>query len=230
MASSSTVRIQLGDAEIFGTWLSRKVPAGVIVFALSSSTGRFSLRNLQVAHACCKHGFDVLVLDLLTRSEEKQVSSHLNTWLLKERLAAVLQWIHGTASLSGIPIGIFATNATASAVFDLATQPENSIQAIVTRSGRPQFAESAIPNIKCPTLVIVPSGEHPTVRQANERAYQELRCVKKLSVIPSSSRLFIEAEALQELAALVADWFERYLHASQDRIANPQKPKTGRTL
>jgi putative phosphoribosyl transferase len=42
----------------------------------------------------------------------------------------------------------------------------------------------------------------------NRRALAELRCEKKLAVVPRATHLFEESGALEEVAALAAQWFQ----------------------
>jgi hypothetical protein len=46
----------------------------------------------------------------------------------------------------------------------------------------------------------------------NDEAFARLRCVKELVVVPGATHLFPEPGALEEVARLARDWFDRYLN------------------
>ena len=50
----------------------------------------------------------------------------------------------------------------------------------------------------------------PVIRM-NEEAYEQLRCVKELKIIPGATRLFEEPGKLEEVAGLAAKWFLMHL-------------------
>jgi hypothetical protein len=45
----------------------------------------------------------------------------------------------------------------------------------------------------------------------NEEAYDQLRCVKELKIIPGATHLFEEPSKLEEVAGLAAKWFLMHL-------------------
>jgi hypothetical protein len=53
----------------------------------------------------------------------------------------------------------------------------------------------------------------------SEAAYQDLECEKQLTIIPGASHLIEEPGALDQVARLAADWFDR--HLSRTPIAEP---------
>ena len=82
--------------------------------------------------------------------------------------------------------------------------------AVVSRGGRPDLAGQALPLVQASTLLIV--GEHDEeVLRLNEEAYAQLRCEKKLEVVPHATHLFEEPGALEEVARLAARWFANIL-------------------
>jgi pimeloyl-ACP methyl ester carboxylesterase len=59
-------------------------------------------------------------------------------------------------------------------------------------------------------LLIV--GEHDDqVVQLNRQALTQLRCEKRLVIVPGATHLFEEPGALDEVARLARDWFQRHL-------------------
>jgi putative phosphoribosyl transferase len=221
LADQKPVRIQAEKAFLAARLISLEEPTGVVVFAMSSSSGRLSVRNQYVAQMCARSGLAALLVDLLTY-EDRKAASHLNLALLQDRLTATLVWLQGQPSLKDLPVGLFATNTAAGAALAIAGSAWANIRAVVGRSARLSYASTALPNITCPVLLISASSEHPTVVEANRKAYEQLKCTKELSVVPGCSRLFSEPAALQEMTALAVDWLTRYLkprHMEAEKVA-----------
>jgi pimeloyl-ACP methyl ester carboxylesterase len=72
------------------------------------------------------------------------------------------------------------------------------------------LAEASLPQVHAPTLLIV-GGEDREVLALNRQALRELRCNKRLEVVPSATHLFEEPGALGCVAQLAAAWFETHL-------------------
>jgi pimeloyl-ACP methyl ester carboxylesterase len=88
-------------------------------------------------------------------------------------------------------------------------RPE-AVHAIVSRGGRLDLAGAALTRVQAPTLLIV--GEHDDqVIQLNREAFAQLRCEKRLLIVPGATHLFEEPGALDEVARLARDWFQRHL-------------------
>jgi alpha-beta hydrolase superfamily lysophospholipase len=92
--------------------------------------------------------------------------------------------------------------------------PENeelAMGAIVSRGGRPDLAEKALPYIKAPTLLIV-CGEDYQVQKVNQWALDKLKAEKKeLKIVPGATHLFEEPGTLEQVANLAGNWFRKYL-------------------
>jgi pimeloyl-ACP methyl ester carboxylesterase len=63
--------------------------------------------------------------------------------------------------------------------------------------------------VKAPTLLIVGGDDTPVI-QLNRAAYSQMNCLKELKFIPGASHLFEEPGALDHVAELAAEWFERH--------------------
>jgi putative phosphoribosyl transferase len=93
------------------------------------------------------------------------------------------------------------------------------IRAVVSRGGRPDLAEDALPTVTAPTLLIV-GGNDPVVLDLNRHAFDRLTnaCVKQVVAIPGATHLFEEPGTLEAVAALATDWFRRYLTGQVDEL------------
>ena len=81
---------------------------------------------------------------------------------------------------------------------------------MVSRGGRPDLAGAHLRVVDAPTLLIVGGDDGPVIRM-NEDAMRQMRCTKRLEIIPGATHLFEEAGALEEVARLAREWFQRHL-------------------
>ena len=86
----------------------------------------------------------------------------------------------------------------------------DEVAAIVSRGGRPDLAGPRLPQVRAPTLLIV-GGNDVQVIELNRAAFAQLRCEKQLVIVPGATHLFEEHGALDEVARLAREWFQRYL-------------------
>ena len=81
---------------------------------------------------------------------------------------------------------------------------------MVSRSGRPDLAGSALTRVMAPTLLIVGERDTPMVA-LNQRAMTQLRSEVQLEIVPGATHLFEEPGALEQVANLAAVWFQTHL-------------------
>jgi putative phosphoribosyl transferase len=93
------------------------------------------------------------------------------------------------------------------------------VGANVSRGGRPDLAGPALPLVKAPTLLIV-GGRDEVVIEPNQRAFDQLRCEKRLEIVQGATHLFEEPGTLEQVARLARDWFVRYLAQTDENRAN----------
>ena len=72
------------------------------------------------------------------------------------------------------------------------------------------MAGPVLPRVRAPTLLIV-GGQDVQVIQLNRAALAQLLCEKQLVIVPGATHLFEEPGALDEVARLAREWFERHL-------------------
>lgn len=187
---------------------------GVIVFAHSSGSSRKSTRNRYVAQVLRQTGLATLLFDLLTGEEEKmdlQTGRYrFDIRMLANRLAGTMQWLKENPETREMNIGYFGAGTAVAAALTAAAEHPDDIGAVVSRSGRPDLARTALPYVKSPTLLIAGGRDLP-VMAMNRDAYAELRAEKKLIVIPGATHGFEEPGALEEVARLATNWFANYL-------------------
>jgi putative phosphoribosyl transferase len=190
------------------------VPAGagsLVIFSHGSGSSRFSRRNNYVAEILNKEKIATLLADLLTEKEDKIYENRFNIELITERLITVTDHIRQRPGLQGLNIGYFGASTGGASALKAAARMGDKIHAVVSRGGRPDLAREALTEVKAPTLLIVGSLDDGVI-DLNERAYETLRCEKKLEIIEGAGHLFEEPGKLREVATLATDWFTKHLH------------------
>jgi pimeloyl-ACP methyl ester carboxylesterase len=199
---------------------SLTIPAealGMVVFAHGSGSSRHSPRNRAVAAYLQQRHLGTLLMDLLTLGEEQEDMMsgewRFNIPFLADRVVVAMDWMGKQAPLRDLPIGLFGASTGAAAALVAAAQRPEAVRAVVSRGGRPDMAEEALGLVRAATLLIV-GGRDTQVIGMNRRALERLTCEKELEIILGATHLFAEPGALDEVARLAGDWFERRLAAA----------------
>jgi len=183
---------------------------GIVLFAHGSGSSRLSPRNTYVARALQAAGLATLLFDLLTEAEAADRAHVFDIPLLAERLALATEWVATEAATALLPIGYFGASTGAAAALVAAARSERDIGAIVSRGGRPDLADADLRRVRAPTLLIVGGADYD-VLDLNRAALVQLRCEKKLSVVPGATHLFEEPGTLDAVIELARDWFVGHL-------------------
>ncbi|MDP4227764.1 MAG: dienelactone hydrolase family protein [Bacteroidota bacterium] len=213
--SSNEIQIPINSITLEGNLTIPEGAKGIVVFAHGSGSSRFSSRNRYVAQELQKEGLGTLLFDLLTAEEERidMVTAHLrfDIDLLANRLVEVTNWLLSNHDTKKLNIGYFGASTGAAAALIAAKEHADTVKAVVSRGGRPDLAEKALPDVKAPTLLIV-GGNDFQVIQMNQWALDRLKAEKKeLKIVPGATHLFEEPGTLEEVANLAGKWFKRYL-------------------
>jgi pimeloyl-ACP methyl ester carboxylesterase len=214
IAQAKDVHIRSGAVQLRGD-LSIPVNAqGVVLFAHGSGSSRHSPRNQFVARTIREAGVGTLLFDLLTAEEEevdiRTRQLRFDIALLAKRLIDATYWIKG--EFDYLSVGYFGSSTGGGAALVAVAELGDSVGAVVSRGGRPDLAGDALPQVKCPTLLIVGGLDYPVI-EMNEEALARMHCEKELKIVPGATHLFEEPGTLQEVARLAADWFQRHLHS-----------------
>ena len=205
------VKIPFPGFDLQGELVIPAKAAAVVLFVHGSGSSRHSPRNQFVARALREHQLGTLLFDLLTEPEEEEdrYTGHLrfNIRLLAERLLGVTNWFHSQEP--DLRLGYFGSSTGGAAALVAAAQSEVTIDAIVSRGGRPDLAGPVLRKVEAPTLLIVGANDTIVV-ELNQQAYAEMRCPKELRLIPGATHLFEEPGALERVANLAAEWFARH--------------------
>lgn len=198
-----------------GVWLQahRVVPAearGLVLFTTACGCIRENSRAIAITRLLESAGFATLTFALLTPTES-WMDRAAGDWsfdveLLAHRLKRITAWAALQPSTRDLGIGYFANSTFAAAALIAAAQLGKIVEAIVIRSGRPDFAGDWLPRVAAPTLLIV--GERDESGLAlNRGALEKLVCRKRLAEIPGAAHLFEEPSALEQVGELAIDWF-----------------------
>jgi|SRR5919198_4059254 dienelactone hydrolase len=205
---------------------------GLVIFAHGSGSGRHSPRNRYVAQVLQDKGIGSLLIDLLTEREEEidLQTRHLrfDIGLLSQRLIAATDWLKQNSGSRPFKVGYFGASTGAAAALVAAARRPNTINAIVSRGGRPDLAGiDTLQKVQAPTLLIVGGNDVPVI-DMNKQALDKMHMLvesnnnnnteskknkkkKKLVIVPGATHLFEEPGKLEEVARLAAEWFARYL-------------------
>jgi dienelactone hydrolase len=186
----------------------------IVLFAHGSGSSRHSPRNRYVARLLNEAKLSTLLIDLLTLDEEvidaRTAQLRFDIGLLAERLVAATNWLTQFPDTKHLRIGYFGASTGAAAALAAAALRKDVVGAVVSRGGRPDLAGAALMLVQAPTLLIVGENDGQVI-QLNREALAQLRCEKQLMIVPGATHLFEEPGALDVVARLARDWFERHL-------------------
>lgn len=195
---------------------------GLVIFAHGSGSSRHSPRNRRVAGALNQGAIATILIDLLTEEEEavdvRTAELRFDIGLLARRLTAITDWVGRRPDLKSLGIGYFGASTGAAAALAAAAERPRAVQAVVSRGGRPDLAGPALGHVFAPCLFIV-GGDDSVVLDLNRSAIAELpgATARRLEIIPGATHLFEEPGALDQVAVLARDWFQKHLKAGPGR-------------
>jgi putative phosphoribosyl transferase len=208
------VQVPAGSVTLEGNLTLPEESRGIVLFAHGSGSSRHSPRNRYVARVLNEAKLATLLIDLLTLHEEvidaRTAQLRFDIDLLAERLVDTTDWLTQFPDTKHLRIGYFGASTGAAAALAAAAVRPDVVYAIVSRGGRPDMAGAALVHVRAPTLLIVGERDEQVV-QLNREALAQLLCVKRLMIVPGATHLFEEPGALDEVARLASDWFQRHL-------------------
>jgi putative phosphoribosyl transferase len=216
------VEVHVGDALLGGRLTIPEHPGGIVVFAHGSGSSRHSPRNRFVAAELNSSGLGTLLFDLLTTAEEHDRSHVFDIELLARRLNGATRWLRDQPGVGHLPIGYFGASTGAAAALWAAAEPDAEIAAVVSRGGRPDLAAPRLHLVAAPTLLIV-GGRDPTVLELNREAEAQMRCERRLAIVPGATHLFEQPGTLEAAAQLAGDWFVEHLTGPMSGRHHPDR-------
>jgi dienelactone hydrolase len=208
--TGEAVVIETGGVALAGNLSVPPGARGIVVFAHGSGSSRHSPRNRYVAQVLQDSGQATLLMDLLTRAEERidARTAHLrfDIALLAKRLVGATEWLAREPLTRRLARGYFGASTGAGAALRAAAERPERVVAVVSRGGRPDLAGPDLPRVKAATLLIV-GGEDRQVIALNREAMARMTAPVHLEIVPGASHLFEEPGTLEEVASLAARWF-----------------------
>jgi putative phosphoribosyl transferase len=216
--SAEVVEIRAGSALLHADLQVPPRPLSVVIFAHGSGSSRFSARNRQVAESLNIRGHATLLLDLLTIEEESvdvyTAQYRFDIPRLARRVQAAAEWTRTVPELGELPLGYFGASTGAAAALIAAAERPDLVRAVVSRGGRPDLANHALPLVQAPTLLIVGSADRDVI-EMNRQAMRQMSAVVELRLVHGATHLFEEPGTLQEVERLAGDWFEQHLQGER---------------
>jgi dienelactone hydrolase len=204
--------IPLDEDQVVNASVEGEARLGTVLFAHGSGSSRHSPRNRHVAGILQEAGFQTVLLDLLTDSEEQRdlrTREHrFDIALLTRRVGKAMDWLRERGGAG--PIGLFGASTGAAAALRAAADYKEETSAVVSRGGRPDLAGDALDEVVAPTLLIV-GGNDPEVLSLNRQALEHLNEESSLEVVDGATHLFEEPGKLDEVAQLATEWFQKHL-------------------
>ena len=189
-------------------------PHGIVLFAHGSGSSRHSPRNQYVARTLEHRHLATLLIDLLTPEEEaiddRTAEYRFDIPMLAGRLVTIVDWLRRRKDTASLPIGLFGASTGGGAALIAAAERPREIAAVVSRGGRPDLADAALPKVTTPTLLIVGGFDAPVI-QMNRDAMKQMRGEVKLEIVPGATHLFEEPGTLERVAELAGAWFAQHL-------------------
>jgi dienelactone hydrolase len=184
------------------------------LFAHGSGSSRHSPRNRSVAGELQRAGFATVLADLLTAEEERFDARtgrlRFDISLLATRVIALTDWVARYDETARLPVGLFGASTGVAAALVAAAERPGIVAAVVSRGGRPDLAGDYLGRVRQPTLLIV--GEcDGIVIELNREAMKQLAGESRLEIVPGATHLFEEPGALEYVAHLAREWFQRHL-------------------
>lgn len=207
------IKILVDDVILPGKLAVPEHPRGIVIFAHGSGSSRHSSRNRFVAQTLQEHGYGTLLFDLLTEQEDQNFATRFNIGLLTERLIKATGWLRSFDQIQDEPpIGYFGASTGAAATLQAAAMLKDLIGAVVSRGGRPDLADDAVPLVRSATMLIVGSLDGEVIR-LNQDAHARMKCEREIRIVDGAGHLFEEPGKLEEVALLAVQWFDKHLIA-----------------
>lgn len=210
-----SIVIPSGTNQLDGLLYIPKQASGLVLFVHGSGSSRFSTRNQFVARCLNEANLATLLFDLLTPDEDHidnlTREFRFDIGLLATRLVDVTKWCQIQPALHSLRIGYFGASTGGGAALVAAATLPDVVHAVVSRGGRPDLAEESLSHVLAPTLLIV-GGLDDVVIELNQSAMTQMKCMKKLEIVPGATHLFEEPGTLNEVARVAKSWFVSYLN------------------
>jgi putative phosphoribosyl transferase len=202
------VTVHVDSVSLGGNLAMPKDARAIVLFAHGSGSSRHSPRNRFVADTLNAAGLATLLFDLLTAEEEtidvRARELRFDIGLLADRLTGAIDWLSSQKDTRDLWVGLFGASTGAAAALMAAARRPGIVGVVISRGGRPDLADEALPAVKAPTLLIV-GGDDTVAIKLNRQASARMLAEHHLAVVPGASHLFEEPGKLEAVAELARD-------------------------
>lgn len=217
---NTNIEIELEDLLLRGILYVPDKANAIVMFAHGSGSSRLSVRNQYVARHLNEMNLATLLFDLLTEDEEiidlQTREYRFDIPLLAKRLVKTTDWLKQQPILQNLSLGYFGSSTGAAAALIAADNRPDSVNAVVSRGGRPDLAADSLANVIAPTLLIVGALDTEVIRLNQEaKAQMQKIQISELSIVQGATHLFEEPGKLEEVVALAGAWFQKHLSENQ---------------
>lgn len=206
--------IQTYDAVLEGCLVMPSQASSIVVFGLDNNRCFRDSQTQYIAQSLNNIGIATLLLDLLTSAEESVdlATRHLqfDSFSLAYRLMGATDWLQQHFTKPSLNIGYFESGERTAASVIAACERSSVVKALVSRGLHPDLGGMALASVTTPTLLIVGGNDQESIN-FNQDAFKHLATTKQLEIIPGTTHHFEEPQALERLAQLTCQWFQRYL-------------------
>ncbi len=213
---TNEIYIPLKEVELGGELNLPPGATSLILFAHGSGSSRHSPRNQYVARTLEQRHLGTVLIDLLMPEEEaiddRTAEYRFDIPMLARRVVAIVDWLRLRKETASLPIGLFGASTGGGAALIAAAERPREVAAVVSRGGRPDLADAALPKVITPTLLIVGGFDEPVIKM-NRDAMKQMRGEVKLEIVPGATHLFEEPGTLERVAELAGTWFAQHLRA-----------------
>lgn len=184
-----------------------------VIFTHGSGSSHKSKRNKFISDFLNEHGISTLLFDLLTEDEDIYYRNRFHIPLLADRLVHATEWLVKTddyKNSAGKNIGFFGGSTGAGVILEaLVKMPaELPISGVVSRGGRSDLVSSEVlKDIRVPVHFIVGGADIANI-ELNKHSHEILEN-SKIDIIPGAGHLFTEPGALEKVAEISLEVFER---------------------
>lgn len=132
---------------------------------------------------------------------------------LGERVLQGMAWLRTQPYTARTRIGLFGEGPAASVALWVASQHPPAVDALVLCSGQFNLEAIEASRATAPTLLIA-AGLDPSGMDQSRQVASELRCARRLEIVPNAKRGLAQPGTLDTVAHLAAGWFESRLRDS----------------
>lgn len=194
----------------------------IVIFAHGTGNARLNRSNRRVAEVFRQASLATLRMDFLDEREQQAdiVTRNVlfDVGFLAARIEAATHWVSQYKETRDMSIGYFGTSTGAAAALTAAVHLHDRVGAVVSRAGRVDLAETMLPHVKAPTLLLI--GEDDSLLlELTQETMKELHTECKLVILPDGGHTFKAPKSLETVAQKASSWFVQHLVETQPSVS-----------